>query len=99
MSSMDTFFIQKTLEGYDAKIEKLEKQIEDTGRVMSNLHMACQAVQFQGEAIMHILIEKKGIITEEEAKEAVDDLYQRLESVVKAREEAEMQESENNSGV
>ncbi len=93
MSNDNQFFMRKAIEGQESKIELLEKKIEEIGNVLTNLHVGVQAVQFQGEALMHILIDKKQIVTEEEAKLAVDELYQRMESMAKARS----QEAETNT--
>jgi hypothetical protein len=91
---MNEFFIQKAFEGYDAKIKVLESKIEDLEKVLTNMTVGIQAVHFQTEAMMHILIDKKGIVDEQEAKDAVDELYARMQAAQNARELGLQQEQQ-----
>lgn len=95
MTESPNFFVQKTLEGYESKIKLLEKEVDELGKIISNMMIGVQAAQFQTEAVMHLLIDKKQLITEEEARQAVAELYERVEATQRARESEDTSEINN----
>jgi hypothetical protein len=79
------FFIQKALEGYDARFALIEKKFKELEEFCAKtLFAGLQSVQFQAEGAIRILV-NKGIATEEELDALFKDMYAEIEALHKAR--------------
>ena len=91
--SLDTFFIQKTLENYDAQIKLLENRIERMESMMTSaVFSGLQSMQMQFDALVELSI-SKGVITAEEMSAELTKLQEELTAMMHAREEQAMQEA------
>ncbi len=94
--NMDEFVFRKLIEGSDAKIKLLEKKLEEYESIFGNISLMLQTLQIQQTAIVKLLIDKKGIINQEELKEALEEAYAQAEKVLQSRYANQESERENN---
>jgi len=85
--SMQDWYIRRTIEGQEVKLENLTGKLEELENLVSKIAIGgLRSLEFQNEAFVRLLIEK-GVITEEEISDAVQRVLVELESMMRAQQE------------